>query len=1420
MQRAPRSLFWTSILPLVLVIELFTCSQLAADTEISGCVGGSTKAYDQFSSTDFSFLDESVNVDSNQHLVLNTGAGAIDKEKIILSSTQDVKVAFLYEGGCYISNFGYFLLSKAIQGGYVTVDASGNPTLNYTRVQNAVDPTKTAYDPSTFKYIFKHIQDDYTSCSDGDDGILDDFSKNNQLTNNVTSWIAAHPGKTAEDYVAQYDDGTGLPFSVDHDGALTGKDMVKDLGLIAENEEIVFFLVSNGDYNQIFFNKTVFNPDTYNGGCNYTYPPYDKIYHLGQPLTNEGSCQKDKNWLPQKAFSRLSSQFGITLSPTDTYTMQIHTGQKFSHLIVGAPSNDPTQWVLGWEDLFGGGDTDHNDMVFKIQRKTAGRAVSSTLSQTLAASSYITAVNFEVTDHAINCVSGAMGAISASLNNFTPTEWPENTTACQPQQGQGNDGLCPRCGSGVYSGTLNLASPVSVSGDINDDFTRADLSVQQPAVLNSVLYNSCYKPVRDNNGHINCVATNPTFTSVPITVSISGQNLSVDSSGRFSGTFSATGSFLAENTANATCFEKWKATLNQSIGSFSGQLNGDWNTRKNDLQYFISIDDGATWTQVTHWDSVTKNTDGTKTKKARIDTLSLGLVGNRLKWKAVFQNNDDHCQAPEIDSVNISYEASGNNTFSRGSPIVLGNVLYSGSLETPASSWLDKTRLHGHFRAYRIYDPANPAQASYQDLWDSGQKLADRNLTTNPRTLYVAMPTPQQVSDVVIGVGNGRTLGPYSGTFSQGRILAGSLTITDGTETFIDSGLNSLVDSTGRTVGAVNRFSGAYSFTFLTAPGVGVQIRASYEYYPAPTGGALSQLADFNRDYVTNDMLGINSEYVAGAGYTYDFNKDGQFSDLDRIYLINWVKGFNGTDTTTEREWPLDAIDHSTPAVVGPPGLPAWYYGSDITQEERTAYDAWAKENENRRTVAYVGSRSGMLHAFDAGAYRNGDNPATSFVENRGYFANKTDEDVPDYGTGDELWAFIPNNCLPRLKYQVKPTLPLSDPPYVDASPAVEDIYYTDASGTHFKTVLLSAEGNGGDTIFALDVTDPTHPMFMWEYANPNLWRSKSSPPIGKIVRIADGGQPKWVVFFVSGQTAANQHPSIFMVDVLTGSLLKLIELDGPGNDNLGAVLSGSPAILDANGNGYVDRLYVTDDKGFVYRVNIPDSPQSVLDIDSITDCELVQVPSSIYASPTVYPMNTYDQSGNINAYNIKVMFGTGDNPNFNDNPNSAGTTYMFYVFDDQCGPLNNAGNMLDNAGMTCNCAPMQQPSNAAWSFTLPAGNRIWTAAVAAAGTVYFGTSTTDTEDPCAASTTGLKGSIYAVDLAHLPSSDLSPLAANVGNVMNLTVEDQHLYAKVTNPDTGTNIVSYGGAYNNKVAIGNQFGTFKVPSSWRQVIPQ
>ena len=284
----------------------------------------------------------------------------------------------------------------------------------------------------------------------------------------------------------------------------------------------------------------------------------------------------------------------------------------------------------------------------------------------------------------------------------------------------------------------------------------------------------------------------------------------------------------------------------------------------------------------------------------------------------------------------------------------------------------------------------------------------------------------------------------------------------------------------------------------------------------------------------------------------------------------------------------------------------------------------------------------------------------------------------------------------------------------------------------------------------------------MWEFAAPELFRSRSSPAVAQIGRIRDPNGTdavKWVAFFVTGKVEnSTLFPSIYMIDIADGSVLRKVVLDDPVDLDesgtiegaeidygRGGVPSGQPAIVDSDENGYIDRLYVATDKGLMYKVNIPDDPKNpaawdishcVLNTD-FTDADSITIPSDqrlhpIYASPAIVVDNAITAGGDI-AYKIMVFFGTGDNPYYDENINTATTRYHFFAYVDtnEKGESDPAKHNLD------------------WFIELPAGNRIFASAFAAAGQIYFGTSTAETEDPCEGHLTpeGNEGRIYAVTL-------------------------------------------------------------------------
>lgn len=1060
---------------------------------------------------------------------------------------------------------------------------------------------------------------------------------------------------------------------VNGDGTVDVLDNRISLGTFAAGTELVFYLNVDNE-SRTYYTKTAWNPDDFTGTTT------TKTFYLGKNREDG-----DDGWLNEVARERAATSFDLNFdynvagAPDDTSVVVMTNGQRLPHVIVGAPDDKPNEWLLGWEDLYGGGDKDYNDLVFQIERRTGGVAQLETSEAIIPveAGAYYTAVSFEVYD--------------------------------------------------------NIPCP--------------------------------------------------------------------------------------------------------------GQT---------EIIYYVSIDNGniGTWVEVLEWDSVHEYTltfDGTKVvgdevdywqagtpqrtyRTRRIDFSEMGLTGRELIWKGVMSSDNESC-VPEILDVSLAGTVATQGDISRASPSVKTNVMYSGSYETPAVDWTSKS-LRGHLRAIRRYDPLTPTVTDVVELWDAGAVLTAREPSTRsifyPEisiTTVVNQASVDDEGDAIIGDG---VTEEFSGTFSSFPIVAESVVFTVGTETFTDVHTDQLVGSFGG-VGEINRFTGEWVITPKEILGVNIPMTVSYASYSSS-----ETLEAFTGANITNTQLSLDDTFIHPDGYRHDFNGDDSFTEADGDWLVNWVRGYeNGVNV--RKEWVLDAIDHSVPALVTAPGTPSWYSGSAVDDTERASYDAFKDAHEDRQSILLVGSRSGMLHGFDAGSFRQdnkGDNDQTAdIIELRGYFKwqesnswwsslladypdsdPETDapfftwqtqgDDAPDYGDGSEMWAFIPANLLPRLKNNL---LNGEDRAFVDASPAVSDVYIDG----EWKTVVISAEGNGGDTVFCLDITDVNNPTFMWEFADPDLFRSRSSPSVAVLGRIVVGDQKKWAAFFVSGQTRDETlFPSVYVIDIEDGSVIKRITLDSE-IDGVGGAPSGQPAAVDSDGNGYIDRIYIGTDKGFMYKVNIPDDPtevaygitHSIINIDyeytvidengtpeddSDDTEQTYEVPESqrfhsIYASPSVVVENTLDSAGQL-EYNIHIFFGTGDSPYADEDIDTGNTNYHFFAYTDHA-VKGETGS--DNVDLN-------------WFYALPAGHRIFASAFASAGNIYFGSATSETENPCSGPNEGRIFAFSYSGVSMLNDGDGDP-GVEVGDVITTPlVTDGHLYVRTP---SGT-VVMGSGIYNTAVKMG------------------
>lgn len=312
-------------------------------------------------------------------------------------------------------------------------------------------------------------------------------------------------------------------------------------------------------------------------------------------------------------------------------------------------------------------------------------------------------------------------------------------------------------------------------------------------------------------------------------------------------------------------------------------------------------------------------------------------------------------------------------------------------------------------------------------------------------------------------------------------------------------------------------------------------------------------------------------------------------TDEARNKLVNFLYGFDAYDedmnpSTTKRSWILGGILHSRPLVI----------------------------RFSSRSVIFVGANEGMLHAFD--------------------------ED-----TGEELWAFIPPDLLPKLKNLTGNTVEF----YVDGAPRA---HIDSDSGTVY---LICGERRGGNRYFALafDSSDPTKPIWKWEI-HPGMsdfaemGQTWSTPYIGKIKY---GTGEKWVLFIGGGyDTNQDNIPvskndtkgrAVYVVDVLTGARIWKYSVDD--NPRMKYSIPSDIARVDTNGDGFIDRLYVGDMGGQMWRFDIGDPSPTNWTGKCIFDSNDPTPSAGIDRKKIFYPpdISLEKDGGNYEL----LIFGTGD---------------------------------------------------------------------------------------------------------------------------------------------------------------------------------
>ncbi|WP_064665847.1 pilus assembly protein [Pseudoalteromonas prydzensis] len=266
-----------------------------------------------------------------------------------------------------------------------------------------------------------------------------------------------------------------------------------------------------------------------------------------------------------------------------------------------------------------------------------------------------------------------------------------------------------------------------------------------------------------------------------------------------------------------------------------------------------------------------------------------------------------------------------------------------------------------------------------------------------------------------------------------------------------------------------------------------------------------------------------------------------------------------------------------------------WARGIDVDDEN----------NNNDRVETRANIFGDPLHSKPVAIdYGNGD-VRILIGTNAGFLHMFKDKE----GALSESWAFIPRSLYHILK-------PLRE------NQANSKIYGVDGPISLFiddkNSNGIINEGDrvwaffglrrGGRNYYGLDISKPNSPKLLW--SNPIQGGSATfkelgqtwSKPIVTYIKLA-GFENKPVLIFAAGydtnkdkeySNSDSQGRGIYIVDASTGE--KVWSLT-PKNGFKGVdSIAGDVAIFDANYDGYIDRLYVADTGGNVWRVDMPEA--------------------------------------------------------------------------------------------------------------------------------------------------------------------------------------------------------------------------------------
>ncbi len=426
-------------------------------------------------------------------------------------------------------------------------------------------------------------------------------------------------------------------------------------------------------------------------------------------------------------------------------------------------------------------------------------------------------------------------------------------------------------------------------------------------------------------------------------------------------------------------------------------------------------------------------------------------------------------------------------------------------------------------------------------------------------------------------------------------------------------------------------------------------------------------------------------------GLRYDYNADQIVDNVDAQLLIDFLRGVpeaeygqsNG-NFQEKGPWKMGGMFLSRPAFAdaAPPIVtddPAFYAFLDKM--------AWSDSNNliRRDSVIYTTSNSGWLHAFKV-----------PFLDSD--YDGWEDTNIDAKG-GWELWGYVPRHVVDKDSefhddmHRVK-NLKLDGELYIndgsvnltyvwmDGTPnllggcgSAADDGAKDPSGCEYHRVLIVSMGMGSRYHYAVDVTDPWAPRFLWEWTGevPNYgWRkgmTVGTPVLGEVLdSVSNNYVP--VIFWSGGTSDVDGMPDIgrrvgarwYMVDLLepdnaafsqdgyaipAGASPYINNIGRYNMDDPSSGVFGTPAAVDYDEDGTIDALYIGSRHGYVFKVLVDNGQLDSATMESTDSACAFAAPPVIPAVSNLHNTDShavfFRPSVAMDASaNIRVMWGTG----------------------------------------------------------------------------------------------------------------------------------------------------------------------------------